>query len=220
MKNSLLSNHSGGISGIEKGIRVSGRNETNETRERPVSHMNNELFSKKTNNTTMRTKDEQIESFKKLWKKEHGVDLTNAQALEYSENLLGFFRALMVVDERIRRWNERLVNEPKGFPLPSRETASCLICHRHLRGEEGWYDQYGIKCRPCQRAMDEGVIPATVATDRKSWFSSDDLKREFGWHHTTVAKKVRIGELKARHIKSGEGHWFYVFLKEENTDLK
>lgn len=168
----------------------------------------------------MRTKDEQIESFKKMWKEEHGEDLTNAQALEYSENLIGFFRILLEVDTRVKQWNERLIDEPKGFPVPTSGTYNCLICYQHLKGSEGWYDQYGIKCRICQRAVEEGIIPGTVASDRKSWFSSNDLKHEFGWHHTTVAKKVRTGELKARHIKNGEHHWFYVFLKEENPHLE
>lgn len=199
--------------------RVSGKNETNETRERPVSRKNRAILGANNNNQSMRTEDERVESFKKLWKKKYGVDLTNAEALEYSENLLGFFRALMAVDMRIRRWNERLKDEPKGFPLPARETYNCLICHHHIKGEEGWYDQYGIKCRPCQKAIEDGVIPPTVATDRESWYSTDDLKKKFGWHHTTVAKKVRTGELKARVIQNNGLPQFFVFLKGENFDL-
>lgn len=167
----------------------------------------------------MRTKDEQIQSFKELWKKERGEDLTNAQALEYSENLLGFYRALLAVHTRIERWKERLVAEPKGFPIPGNETYNCIICYQHLKGDEGWYDQYGIKCRPCQKAVEDGVIPGTIATDRKSWYSPGDLKTRFGWHHTTVAKKARNGELKAREIRNGEHHWYYVFLKEENPSI-
>ena len=37
------------------------------------------------NNNPMRTQDERIQSFKELWKKERGEDLTDAQALEYSD---------------------------------------------------------------------------------------------------------------------------------------
>ena len=167
----------------------------------------------------MRTQDERIQSFKELWKKNRGEDLTDAQALEYSDNLLGFYRALLDVHTRIERWKERLVNEPKGFPVPSTGTYSCIICHHHMKGDEGWFDQFGIKCRPCQKAVEEDVIPGTVATDRESWYSSDDLKKKLGWHHSTVAKKVRVGELKAREIRNGEHFWHFVFLKEENPDL-
>ena len=167
----------------------------------------------------MYTKDEQIRSFKELWKKERGEDLTNAQALEYSENLLGFYRALLDVHTRIERWKERLINEPNGFPIPTNETYSCIICHHHIKGDEGWFDQFGIKCRLCQKAVDEGVIPGTVATDRDSWYSSDDLKKRFGWRHTTLAKKVRTGELKSREIRDGKHFWYFVFLKEENSTL-
>ncbi len=192
--------------------RVTWQNETNETRKRGLSQV-------KINPDFMRTKDEQAESFKQLWKKEYGEDLTNAQALEYSNNLLGLFRTLIAVDERIRRWNKRLIDEPKGFAVPGRETYNCIICYQRLEGSEGWYDQYGIKCPPCQKAVEDGVVPGSICTERDSWFSADDLKRRYGWHHTTVAKKVRTGELKARHIKNGEHHWLYVFLKEENAHL-
>lgn len=210
------------IEGSFEGVKQapgSHRNETNETREWPVSQIGNTIVSRAFNNNPMRTNDERIQSFKELWRKEYDQDLTDAQALEYSENLLGFYRALLNVHTRIERWKERLVAEPKGFPVPSNDTYNCIICYQHLEGDEGWFDQFGIKCRPCQKAVEEGIIPGTVATDRKSWYSSDDLKKKFGWHHSTVAKKVRTGELKAREIRNGEHFWYFVFLKEENTSL-
>ncbi|HRH31920.1 MAG TPA: hypothetical protein PLK06_01205, partial [bacterium] len=139
--------------------RVTWQNETNETRKRGVSQT-------KINPDFMRTTHEQVESFKKLWKKERGEDLTDAQALEYSNNLLGFFRALIAVDERIRRWNKRLIDEPKGFAVPGRETYNCIICYQRLEGSEGWYDQYGIKCPPCQKAVEVGIVPGSICTER------------------------------------------------------
>lgn len=167
----------------------------------------------------MQITDEAVREFQELWKKEYGVDLNDADARESAYNLLGFFETLMKVDTRIRRWNERLTNEPKGFPLPKNETYSCRICHQHMKGDEGWYDQCGMKCRPCQKAVEDGVIPGSVCTDRDSWVSSDDLKEKFGWHHATVAKKVRNGELRAREIRNGEYHWYFVFLKDENPSI-
>jgi len=194
-------------------------NETNETVQEPVWKNRNTMISKGNNKNPMRTQHEQIESFKKLWKEEYDVDLTDAQAFEYSNNLLGFFRTLLQIDSRMRQWNERLKKEPEGFAIPYGGTYSCAICHQRVTSENGWYDQFGMKCSVCQKAIKEGVIPGTVGTDRDSWYSSDDLKRKFGWHHSTVAKKIRTGELKVRHIKNNGGHWMYVFLKEENPNL-
>lgn len=173
----------------------------------------------KINPDFMRTKREQIESFKELWKKEYDQDLTDDQALEYSENLLGLYRTLLDVHVRMEQWKERLLKEPDGFAVTGQGTYSCAVCSQHMFNDEGWYDQFGIKCPVCQKAVKEGVIPGEVACKSDIWLSSDDLKKKFGWHHTTVAKKVRNGELKARQIKNGEHHWFFVFLKNENPDL-
>lgn len=41
-----------------------------------------------------------IKEFKEVWKKEHGVELSDAEARESSENLLGFFKLLMDIDRR------------------------------------------------------------------------------------------------------------------------
>lgn len=166
----------------------------------------------------MRTKHERIESFKKLWREEYDQDLADAQALEYSENLLGLYRTLLDVHIRIER-KERLTKEPDGFAVTGQVTYSCAVCSQHMFNDEGWYDQSVIKCPVCQKAVKEGVIPGEVACNADIRLSSDDLKKKFGWHHTTVAKKVRNGELKARQIKNGEHHRFFVFLKEENPGL-
>jgi hypothetical protein len=76
----------------------------------------------------MHITDETVRGFQELWKKEYGVDLNDADARESAYNLLGFFETLMKVDTRIRGWNERLTNEPKGFPLPKmRHTAVAFV---------------------------------------------------------------------------------------------
>ncbi len=167
----------------------------------------------------MHIKDEQIRLCKEFWKKEYGEDLTDDQALEYSENLIRLMLTFGRIEEHNERWRQRLIEEPGGFALPPNETYSCVICHQSISGNEGWYDQNSVKCRPCQKAVEDGVIPAFVCTDRKSWYSPDDLTKKFGWHQMTIRKKVRNGELKAREIRNGEHHWCLVFLKDENPSI-
>ena len=65
-------------------MRVSA-NETNETPQERWEINRNTMISEGNNNNPTRTQNEQIESFKKLWKKNRGEDLIDAQALEYSD---------------------------------------------------------------------------------------------------------------------------------------
>ncbi len=219
VSNSILINDLEVNSQDKTSMRVS-ENETNETVQELVEINRNTMISKGNNNNPMRTQNEQIESFKKLWKKEYDVDLTDAQAFEYSNNLLGFFKTLLQIDSRMRQWNERLKNEPKGFAIPYEGTYNCCVCQQYATSENGWYDQYGIKCLVCQKAVEDGTIPGTVCSDKESWWSVHDLKRMFSWYHTTTYKKARAGELKARIIKSPEGaNYYYVFLKAENLQI-
>lgn len=41
-----------------------------------------------------------IEEFKHIYKEEYGVDLTDSQASEIGNNLVGFFKVLIKVDQR------------------------------------------------------------------------------------------------------------------------
>ena len=43
--------------------------------------------------------DEAVEEFQRIWKQEHGEDITKAQAREYGENLLNFFKILIEIDQ-------------------------------------------------------------------------------------------------------------------------
>lgn len=170
-----------------------------------------------------RFSDEQLASFKKLLSERMGREATNEETFESASNLMNFYEALYGVALRLHQWDDRLKTEPRGFTLPisiSGGSYNCRICYATIAGEQGWYDQYGIKCRTCQKAVEDGTIPGTVCSDKNTWWSAYDLKRMFGWHHTTTHKKARTGELKARIIKSPEGaNYYYVFLKEENSGL-
>ncbi len=46
----------------------------------------------------MALSEKAVKEFKEVWKKEYGVELTDDEARESSENLLGFFRLLMEID--------------------------------------------------------------------------------------------------------------------------
>lgn len=154
-------------------------------------------------NSNMRTEDEQSRT------------LTDEEIGDF----VRFFELLAQVDRRLKGWKERLKTEPEGFPI-NNGIYDCNLCCRSMRDYEGWYDQYGLKCPLCRKAVDEGVVPGSAVLDDKTWFSVTQLSTKYGWHHTTVHKKARSGELKARIVRNLDGKpYFYVFLKEENSSL-
>lgn len=51
----------------------------------------------------MRLTTEAVEDFKRIWTQEYGMNLTDEQAQEYAERLIGFFETLLSIDKRSRR---------------------------------------------------------------------------------------------------------------------
>ena len=79
--------------------------------------------------------------------------------------------------EEDERRKKKLEENPRGYHLEG--SFSCTICGSHTPEGDNWYDEYGIKCLVCQKAIDEGEIPATVASDKESWYSKYDLESRF-----------------------------------------
>ena len=160
-----------------------------------------------------------IEEYKRIYKKEFGKEISDQEALEQGTRLVNFFEILhkINVKEKIRK--KKLKQHPKGFHLPESEIYNCCICGDSVQGKTSWYDKNGIKCLLCQKALDQGIIPAKVCHDRDIWYAMWQLKDKFGFHYQTVKKMIRLGELKARIVLDNNNKpYFYVFLKEENKD--
>lgn len=181
----------------------SHQSETNGTIRQGVTPNENSGNKGVLTNSNMRTEDEQSRTF------------TDEEIGDF----VRFFELLAQVDRRLKGWKERLKTEPEGFPI-NNGIYDCNLCSRSMRDNEGWYDQYGLKCPLCRKAVDEGIVPGSAVLDDKTWFSITQLSTKYGWHHTTVHKKARSGELKARIIRNLDGKpYFYVFLKEENPNI-
>jgi hypothetical protein len=159
-----------------------------------------------------------IDEFKEIYQKEYKKELTDAEASEAANNLVGFFKILYDCEVREQQRKYRLKKEPEGFHLDGEYT--CSICHRQAAGSENWYDQWGIKCLLCQKAVKEGSVPPFVCKDRHSWYAMWELDSKFKIKHQTARKLVRQGKIKARIVPYADGRPYeYVFLKKENPDL-
>jgi hypothetical protein len=111
---------------------------------------------------------------------------------------------------------EKLKANPKGFHLDG-AGYTCFICGDHTPEGDNWYDEYGIKCLVCQKAIDEGEIPASLAKDKDSWYSKFDLSHYFNLKGTTLRKWVKDGIIKSRTVSHyGNGVHTELFLLEDN----
>lgn len=163
---------------------------------------------------------ESIQEFKDIFLKEYGKELTWAEAEESANNLVGLFSLLYKIDRRTERWKERLKNHPKGFQLDDGKIYNCSVCGRQIENLQTWFDQYGLKCKTCQRAVDDGIIPGSICENKDSWYQMWELDYHFRAKSPTVRKFIKNGALKARIVPSENGKpYFYVFLIDENKEF-
>lgn len=164
----------------------------------------------------MELKPKHVEEFKRIWKEAYKQDLDDSTAQKYAQEILNYVELVMPIAQRMYRWDQKLKDCPQGYSLPDDGVYSCVICYNSVSGQTGWYDQYGIKCMPCQKAVEENIVPGGICKEHDSWHSMSGLKSEFKLHPATVKKMIRGGKLKARVIKADGRDHYYVFLKSEN----
>jgi hypothetical protein len=147
--------------------------------------------------------------------------LTEEKGTEYADEkyrMEGLSKLMEEWKEEDERRKKKLEENPKGFHLEGR--FSCIICHAGTPEGDNWYDEHGIKCLVCQKAIDEGEIPATVASDKQSWYSKYDLESRFNLKAPTLRRWVKEGIIKPRVISVyGKGTHYELFLIEDNKDF-
>lgn len=148
--------------------------------------------------------------------------LTKEEGVEYSSGKSNMERLGKLTEEWKKENEERekkLLENPNGFHLDG-VGYSCFICGNNTPEGDNWFDQYGIKCLVCQKAIDEGEIPATLAKDKDSWYSKYDLESRFSIKSPTWRKWIRDGIIKPRTISYyGKEIHYQLFLIEDNKDF-
>jgi hypothetical protein len=121
--------------------------------------------------------------------------------------------------EEEKSWEEKLKANPKGFILEG-VGRHCAICGESSREDGSWYDEYGIKCLICQKAVDDGEISASLAKDEENRYSEFEIGYYFNVKTSTLNKWVRDGIIKARTVSHyGKGVHAQLFLIEDNKDF-
>lgn len=122
-------------------------------------------------------------------------------------------------EEKEKAREEKLKENPQGFHLEG-AGYTCPICSQSTPEGDNWYDQWGIKCLVCQKAIDNGEILASLAKDKESWYSSYDLESRFDIKSPTWRKWIRDGVVKARTVSYyGKDVHTRIFLIEDNKDF-
>jgi hypothetical protein len=167
----------------------------------------------------MEPSKEYLEEFKKMFKEKYDHEYTDEEAYSAAQSLLGFVGTLMEIAEDDIIKKRRLKKEPKGFHI-EKQTYNCRVCGRAVTGDESWYDKWGAKCLPCQKAIEDGIVPGFVCDARDSFYLNWSLENKFGIKHQTARKLVRQGTLKTRIVLNADGKPYeYIFLKKENPHL-
>ena len=175
------------------------------------------------------------ESDEMVWthKKDDGVDenfandrdrfcMTDEEGKKFQEEKWNLQQMAKFVDEwkeKDKAREEKLKANPKGFHLDG-VGYRCAICHDNTKEGDNWYDEFGIKCLVCQKAIDEGEIPASLAKDEDVWYSKFDLDHYFNLKGPTLRKWIKEGIIKPRTVSHyGKGVHFELFLLEDNKEF-
>ncbi len=164
-----------------------------------------------------------IQEYKKIFKEEYSQELTDTEAREQGERLVGFFEILYKQAQIEHSRKIRLKKEKvKGFFLDASEGPyTCGICKEVTPGNDIWWNLDGLKCRDCWRNIQKGVIPPlTYDSDDKTWIKEWQLQSDYGLHPATRGKLRREGILHGRDLKRKDGSIYCtVYLAEENKEF-
>ena len=167
--------------------------------------------------------DKAIKEFKEIYKKEYGQDITDAEARDQGERLVGLFDIFYKQAQIDFRRKLRLKKEKvKGFYLDATEGPyTCAICRENYPGNEIWWNPKGLRCRDCWNNIQKKVIPSLdYDSDNKVWIKEWQLQTDYSLHPATRGKLRRQGILKGIDLKRADGSIYCtVYLVEENIEF-
>lgn len=166
----------------------------------------------------LKSEAQQIEELKASMEKDHGRAFTHEEAVQVYQ--LVKLLAEISVDSTFKEVDcqKKLEESPKGFHLE--ESGTCKVCGQPAVKENSWYDKNGVKCIPCQKALDKKLIPASIIGKRDNWYSKNELEIYFNIGKKDLNKYVKAGFLKKRIIPLDEKQiHLELFLIRDNKDV-
>ncbi len=162
--------------------------------------------------------EKEIQNIKDILEKDQGKEVTWEDATKAMWDIRNFARIMYELYGEETRRQDRLKENPKGFHVENGGT--CSICSGSASKENSWFDKYGLKCMPCQKAINAKIIPGSIAKDKESWYSKYDLASYFNIKGADLNRFIKQSLLKDR-IIAGEGKkvHFQIFLMKDNNDV-
>jgi hypothetical protein len=177
------------------------------------------LRNKSNESKDQKKREAHMAELRKMLEKEQGREISDQELFEAEHWLTSYAELMLDLGIKEVKRQDKLKENPKGFHLEG-EGYSCFICRTTVSNEQTWYDKYGIKCLTCQSAINKKIIPATVASDKDSWYSINDLEHSFFITRYGVKKLVKDGLLKPRTIPGPNGGVHYqLFLIKDHEGI-
>jgi len=160
-----------------------------------------------------------IEALKKILEKDLEREFTWEEATKAARDMYILADIAIGLAKEEHRRQQKLKESPQGFHL-DKEGYSCLICQHSAEGEDSWFDEYGLKCMRCQKAIDDKIVPGYIAKDRESYYGLCDLEMHFNLTGATLRKYIKKGILIDRVIPAdGKKPPMQLFLLKDNKKV-
>lgn len=162
--------------------------------------------------------EERIIEMQQTLEKAHGRPFSMAEAKQALWDIRQLAEILISYSMEQDKLKQRLKEHPKGFHIE--HGGMCPICMNAISSNGGWFDKYEAKCVICQDAVNERIIPGSVATNKESWYSEFDLEDRFNIKGVLLNSLIKQSVLKVRIIKGRTKKVHYrVFLIKDNKDV-
>lgn len=166
----------------------------------------------------MKNSDKRVLEMKAMLEEEHGREfsLEEAQSAHNKFEALSEIAHTLATEEMKRR--RLLAESPDGYM--TKGNGVCQICRNPISNKDSWYDKFGFKCLICQEAIKNKVIPNSVAVDKESWYSKEELKSYFNFNSRDLIKFAKNQILKSRIIYNNEDRiHLQLFLMKDNKGM-
>jgi hypothetical protein len=154
---------------------------------------------------------------------EHGRPFADHEVEKVADFLQTLARLQVDAYLEDERRQERLRESPGGFHLDT-PGYTCRICRAPTSSGDSWFDEHGLKCMACQNAINQKIIPPTVATDPDSYYTAQELEQNFALTTRIRRQWIRKGRLISRTItrfdkRPGKYPDLELFLIGDNAAL-
>src|SRR3990167_1177511 len=115
----------------------------------------------------MKFSQESLDKLRKIFKEDFKTDMTDRELYDAAFNLTGFYDTLMKCAFKDIQNHLRLEKEPEGYRPEGDGYGICNLCGYDTAAMDSWIDKNGFKCKLCQKAVNDGIIPCPISCKKR-----------------------------------------------------